>query len=450
MIAEETIAAIATSPGEAAIAVVRMSGPEAIAIADQIFRGSILPSAAKDRSVLFGDVVNEEGNVIDEVLLVVMRAPRSVTGEDVVEISCHGGLVAPHRILKRLLDKGCRLAEPGEFTKRAFLNGKIDLTQAEAVCEIVRARNERAFDLAMGQMKGRLSLRIAAIEGAIMDCLAPIEAEIDFPEDEVEAADIGEVRESIRRIESDLLGLIGMYEKSCYIRYGMNVAIVGRSNVGKSSLFNRILGEERVIVSPEPCTTRDVVEAGVRLNGVILNLFDTAGLSEASSAVDKEAVRRSMACLERCDIAIAVVDASEGICGGDYEVLEKAKGKRHVIVANKIDLGEDKSLDNLGSVLRVSALTGAGIPELEDALVKIAHSVGLSDLEFLVNERHARFLKSALEHLLQARDGIDSSMPLDFIASDIRMALEELHKITGRQFSEELLDEIFTRFCIGK
>ncbi len=450
MITEDTIAAIATSPGEAAIAVVRMSGVGAIAIADQVFRGSILPSKARDRSVLFGDIVDEDGNPIDEVLLIVMRAPRSVTGEDVVEISCHGGLVAPQRILRRLLEKGCRLAEPGEFTKRAFLNGKIDLTQAEAVCEIVRARNEKAFDLAISQMKGALSQKIDSIEKAIIDCLAPIEAEIDFPEDEIDELDLGMIREKVARVRGDLQELIDGYERSRYIRQGINVAIVGRTNVGKSSLFNRLVGKERVIVSAEPGTTRDVVEATVNLNGLTLNLFDTAGLCEASSSVDKEAVRRSIECLEQCDLAIAVLDASEGMHGEDYEVLEKARGKRHIVVANKIDLAPDATVDGSESVLKVSALTGVGIPDLKDALVRIAHSTGLSDLEFLINERHVRFLRAACENLEQAMDGISAGIPVDFVASDIRMSLEQLRQITGREFTEEVLREIFNRFCIGK
>lgn len=446
----DTIAAIATSPGQAAIAVVRMSGPGAIAIADRIFRGSIAPSEARDRSVLFGDIVDDLGNVVDQVLLIVMRAPRSMTGEDVVEISCHGGFVAPRKILSLLLDKGCRLAEPGEFSKRAFLHGKIDLIQAEAIHEIVRARNERALSLAVKQVKGGLSSKIADVEKAIIDCLVPIEAEIDFPEDEVEGVDLVWLRAEIGGIRAELARMIDAHEKSRYVSQGIDVAIVGRTNVGKSSLFNRIVGKERVIVSPQPCTTRDIVEATVNLDGITLNLFDTAGLGEPASIVDMEAVRRSIACLEQCDLAVAVFDASEGMREEDYKVLERAVAKKHVLVANKIDLVSDCSLDQFSDAVKVSALTGAGISDLMDAIVRVASSIGLSDLEFLVNERQAICLGRAFQYLGEAMESIDRKVPIDLVASDLRMALEELHELTGRDFTQEMLEEIFQRFCIGK
>lgn len=446
----DTIAAIATSPGEAALAVVRMSGPDAISIADRVFRGSIAPSEARDRSVLLGDIVDDLGNVVDQVLLIVMRAPRSMTGEDVVEISCHGGLVAPRKILSLLLDKGCRLAEPGEFTKRAFLNGKIDLIQAEAIHDIVKARNEKALSLAVKQVKGGLSSKIADVEKAIINCLVPIEAEIDFPEDEIEGVDLAQVRVEIESIRAELASLIDAYDKSKYVSQGIDVAIVGRTNVGKSSLFNRIVGKERVIVSPQPCTTRDIVEATVNLDGITLNLFDTAGLGGPVTSVDMEAVRRSIACLEECDLAVAVFDASEGMQEEDYKVLEKARAKKHILVANKIDLVPGWSLDQFSDAVKVSALTGEGISDLKDAIVRVASSIGLSDLEFLVNERQAMCLQRAFQYLAEAIESINRKVPIDFVASDLRMALEELHQITGRDFTQEMLEEIFQRFCIGK
>ena len=304
---QDTIVALATSPGPSAVAMVRMSGFEAVAVCDRVFKGKVRPTQAADRTVILGEIVSSDGSPIDQVLVVVMRQPRSLTGEDVVEISCHGGSLAPRLVLRRLLEAGARAAEPGEFTKRAFLNGKIDLAQAEAVAEIVHASSDKALAVAVRQLKGDLSSRCSRIEERLLDSLAALEADIDFVDEAIEPVDRAALDSDLKGVDRELEELEASYEQGRYVKDGIDVTIVGKPNVGKSSLFNRLVGHDRVIVSEVPGTTRDVVDGLVKVNGMILNLHDTAGMRDRAGSIEAEALRRTKQAVDDTDRLIALL-----------------------------------------------------------------------------------------------------------------------------------------------
>lgn len=471
---EDTIAAVATPAGMGALAVVRVSGGKALAIAESAFRGKVALSEARDRSVVLGEIVGSDGQPIDQVLALVIRGPGSITGEDLVEISTHGGMLAPRLVLRRLAEAGARPAEPGEFTKRAFLNGKMDLAQAEAVEEIVRASSDKALRAAVRQLKGDLSRDLGRLEESLLEWLSLIEANIDFVEEEIDAVD----REALGKAMDDagdrLEAMLRANEAGRLVKDGLDVVIVGRPNVGKSSLFNRLLGKDRVIVSETAGTTRDVVDGLVGVDGVVIKIHDTAGVWGASDDVGREAVRRTREAIAEADLALVVIDASRGETPEDEAVLKEATGKATIIVGNKVDLagrggtsggaaGEiacgkvsSGGLDRAASspsenCIKVSALTGWGLAGLVDALADRARS-RVSDLEYevIANERHAVHLRSALESMRRSKDSLDQDLSLEFIASDIRQTIDSLGEITGSRVASRVLDEIFSRFCIGK
>lgn len=450
-LAENTIAALATPPGPGAIAAIRLSGSRAIAICDQVFRGKRIPSEARDRSVLFGEIVDRDGSPIDQVLLVIMRGPQSLTGEDVVELTCHGGVIAPKLVLRRLIEEGARPADPGEFTKRAFLNGKLDLAQAEAVSEIVHASSEKALNVALRQLKGELSKRLTGIEASLLDWLALVEANIDFVDEEVEGVDTWHLSRGLGEVRSELEGLLATHEQGKYIKDGLDVVIVGKPNVGKSSLFNRLVGGDRVIVSGIPGTTRDVVDGLASVNGLVLKVHDTAGVRDGTGPIEEEAVRRTRAAVEDADLALVVIDVSTPLSVEDYEILEEAGPKAHLVVVNKTDLPAEADLGGLKQPVRISALRGWGLEELLESLREMAHmKIDELTYEIIVGERHAACIRDSLESLSRAIDSIRDDVPLEFIASDIRYTLDCLGGVTGRKVSTRVLDEIFSRFCIGK
>ena len=447
----DTIAAISTAVGPGAMSVVRLSGADALSISDRAFRGREQPSESSHKSVLLGEITGTDDHTVDQVLLLVMRSPNSYTGEDVVEISCHGGIAAPRLVLRRLVEEGARLAEPGEFTKRAFLNGKMDLAQAEAVSELVQALSEKALRVAVRQLKGDLSLRIGRAEAALLNQLALVEANIDFPEDEVETVDRSRLGGELGGIGQGLGSLLSSHGKGRFIKDGIDAVIVGKPNVGKSSLFNSLVGEDRVIVNETPGTTRDVVDATVAVDGLLLNLHDTAGVLEARDSVEAAAVERTRASLDESDIVLVVMDASSPPDSADADIIERAAGKRRMVVFNKIDLGDvDEHLGEDPEV-RVSALRGLGIEGLLKELRRISEDM-VGDLadEIVTNERHALCLREALEAVERAQVALLEQVPLELVASDLRAALLGLGRITGSNASENLLDEIFSRFCIGK
>lgn len=447
----DTIAAISTAVGPGAISVLRLSGPEALAIADRVFRGHHRPSECGHKAVLVGEITGPDESPIDQILLLIMRAPNSYTGEDVVEITCHGGITAPRLVLRRLVEEGARLAEPGEFTKRAFLNGKMDLAQAEAVSELVQAKSEKALRAAVRQVRGDLSSRIARAEQTLIDHLALIEAEIDFPDEEIGGVDRMGLARDLAGIRERLTSLLSTHSRSRFIREGIEAVIVGRPNVGKSSLFNSLVGEDRVIVSDVPGTTRDTVDAVVMVDGLLVNLHDTAGVLEARDSIEAAALEKTRTSVDESDVVLVVVDASSSLGQVERDTVRQISGKRRMIVFNKIDL-EDMH-EHLGDApeVRVSALHGWGMDDLLRELRRICEDmVGDVADEIVTNERHAVSLSETLEALEGASTALHDRLPLELIASDLRTALLGLGKITGSNASEHLLDEIFSRFCIGK
>lgn len=443
---QDTIAAISTPLGEGGIGIVRLSGTEACSIAEALFRGKLA-----DRRLSYGHIVDPTTNeIVDQVLVSYMAAPHTYTREDVAEINCHGGPAPLQRILQLTLRHGARLAHPGEFTLRAFLNGRIDLAQAESVLDIVRARTEASLRLGIQGLEGRLSTAIRAIRDSLTSDLAYLTARIDSPEDDIEPREVvtplNEALDSLRK-------LIATADAGMVYRLGVRTAIVGRPNVGKSSLLNRLLREDRSIVTPVPGTTRDTVEEVANVSGVPFILVDTAGIIHSKDLVESLGVERSRRAIEQADLVLAVVDVSQPIVKADSEILELIGDKPSLIVANKCDLPHQAEPEGLSrEIILTSALTGEGIAELEQRMVStvLGGRVAVCDAPMVNNPRHKNALERAagsLDHALQA---IDAGMPDDFVTIDLTAALTALGEITGETVHEDLLETIFSNFCIGK
>lgn len=443
----DTIAAIATPLGEGGIGIVRMSGPQAQEIGAQIFTGRL-----RDRYLAHGYVIDPvTGERVDEVLAVLMRAPRTYTREDVVEFHGHGGPVPLQRILSLCLRSGARQAEPGEFTLRAFLNGRLDLCQAEAVLDVIQAKTDASLRLALQGLSGRLSARIAAVRQELLSVLAYLTARIDFPDDDVPAAD---VTPQLHNAAASLRRLCKTADTGMIYRTGLRTAIIGRPNVGKSSLLNRLLRENRAIVTDIPGTTRDTLEEMMNLRGLPLVLTDTAGINEATAdVVERLGIERSRQALARSDFVLLVLDSSEPLTDRDRELITAVTGRPALAVLNKRDLPARIQADEvpLPSV-RVSALTGEGIEELEEAILRAVTGCGVtsSDDAIITNVRHKEALERALRHVESAIAGFGGGATEDLIAVDLTSALTALGEITGEAVTEDLLDTIFSRFCIGK
>jgi len=443
---QDTIAAVSTPIGEGGIGIVRLSGGDALPIARRL-----LPAELEDRRLVHGRVIDpESGEVVDEVLVAYMRAPHSYTREDVVEINCHGGPMPLQRILGLALRHGARLANPGEFTLRAFLNGRVDLAQAESVLDVIQAKTQASLRLAVDGLGGRLSKQVRGVRESLMDVLAYLTARIDFPEDEVEEQEVGGPLEGAR---STLRELIASADAGIVYRQGVRTAIVGRPNVGKSSLLNRLLGESRAIVTAIPGTTRDTLEEVVNLKGVPFLLVDTAGIMDGADEVEALAVARSRRAIEQADFVLFVVDASEPLADSDRQIIGLLKGKEVLVAANKCDLPPRAGMGEL-PWLRVatSALTGEGLAELENGMVDavLGGRVVTSDAALVTNPRHKEALVRAEGHVVQAEKTIANCLPEDFATIDLTAALNALGEITGETVTEDLLEAIFSRFCIGK
>ena len=443
---QDTIAAISTPIGEGGIGIVRLSGREALAIARRLF-----PKRLENRRLSYGHIVDpENGEVVDEVLVAYMQAPHTYTREDLVEIDCHGGPLPLQRILELALRHGARPANPGEFTLRAFLNGRIDLAQAESVLDVVRAKTQASLRLAVQGLGGKLSKPIREIRSILMDVLAYLTARIDFPEDEVEEHDITAPLEAAQSMLQDL---IASADAGMIYRQGVRTAIVGRPNVGKSSLLNRLLRQSRAIVTPIPGTTRDTLEEVVNVKGVPFILIDTAGIIDSVDEVEALAVERSKRAIEQADFVLLVVDASERLTDSDRQLVDLLAGKAVLVAANKCDLPSLAETNELPWLqVPTSALTGEGLADLENAVVNfvLGGRVVPSDAAMVTNPRHRAALLRAKEHLGHARVAIEEGLPDDFITIDLTAALNTLGEITGETVSEELLETIFSRFCIGK
>ena len=455
----DTIAAISTPLGMGGIGIVRLSGPQAQAIAKQIFHRKEGDGPFLSRRFYLGEIIRPgDGSVLDEVLLVFMRQPKTYTREDVVEIQCHSGPLILQEILQVVLRSGARLAEPGEFTKRAFLNGRIDLTQAEAVIDLIRSQTERSLDLANRQRSGRLAAEVRQIKEGLLNLLALVEASIDFPEEEIPELFPQEAVDQLQGPRDRLEALLSTYEEGRVYREGVAATIVGKPNVGKSSLLNSLLKEERAIVTAIPGTTRDVIEEVVNIKGIPLRMMDTAGLRPAQDAIEEEGVRRTRERLAQTDLAIWVVDGAAPLSPEDLDILPQVRGKKTVVAVNKNDLPQRISLKDLESqipdapLIPISALNGSGIDRLKEAICTVVLDGKLeSSAEIILsNLRHKRALEVSREALSQASEGFERNLSPEFIVLDLQRALEALGEIVGESTSEEILDRIFNQFCIGK
>jgi len=442
----DTVAAISTPLGQGGIGIVRLSGKDALAIAGKLFDRSLV-----NRRLVYGHVVDpSSGEVVDEVLACYMAAPHTYTREDIVEINCHGGPLPLQRTLELALRHGARMANPGEFTLRAFLNGRIDLAQAESVLDVVQAKTAAGLRVAVQGVEGGLSRSVKAVRGELMSVLAYLTARIDFPEDEIEEqAIVPQLEGGRRRIEE----LISNADAGMVYRQGVRTAIVGRRNAGKSSLLNRLLRQSRAIVSPVAGTTRDTLEEVVNLRGVPFVLVDTAGIVESKDLVESLGVERSRRAIEQADFVLLVVDGSTPLTDTDDEIMALLRDKEVLTVANKCDLPQGAALDHLSwERVSVSALTGEGLEALEERMVASALGgrVFTSDELLISNPRHKACLERAEAHLEQALAGIEARMADDFITIDLTAAVSALGEITGETVSDELLETIFSSFCIGK
>lgn len=455
----DTIAAISTPPGEGAISIVRMSGEEAVSIAQKVFSGKDL-TQAKSHTINYGHIVDPKTHEeIDEVMVSLMLAPKTFTREDVVEINCHGGIVATNRILQLLLVNGARLAEPGEFTKRAFLHGRIDLTQAESVMDLIRAKTDRSMKIALNQLDGNLSHLIDSLRKDILDVLAQVEVNIDYPEyDDVEEMTTKLLKEKAIEIKQRIEQLLKTASQGKIMREGLATALVGRPNVGKSSLLNHLLHEDKAIVTDVAGTTRDVIEEYVNVSGVPLKLIDTAGIRETDDKVEKIGVERSKKAIEQSDLVLLVLNAAESLTKEDLELIRLTNDKKRIIILNKTDLEEKLDRKELAKisgnapVYATSILKNVGVEALEEAISKLFFN-GIENSQSTVmvtNARHIALLKKAQNSLDSVLEGISSGMPVDLVQIDMTEAWNLLGEITGESYEDELLDQLFSQFCLGK
>ncbi|HEY7167811.1 MAG TPA: tRNA uridine-5-carboxymethylaminomethyl(34) synthesis GTPase MnmE [Candidatus Binatia bacterium] len=458
MYKEDTIAAIATPPGEGGVAIVRLSGPDAERIVREIFTRSSKSNGALQSHRLYHGTIRDPRTdaVLDRVLLTIMRAPRSYTGEDVVEVHCHGGVFLVRRILGLVLRQGARHAAPGEFTMRAVLNGRIDLAQAEAVLDLIRARTDKSADLALRQSEGAISNWVSELREELLDILVQVEAAIDFPDEDIELLHRNELSEKIESLRQKISAVIDTYEWGRLFRDGARVCIWGRPNVGKSSLLNALLGEERVIVTPVPGTTRDVIEESMNLNGLPVVFSDTAGIRETDDEVERVGVEFSRRQLERADAVVLVLDRSAALTPEDLELIDLTRGKKRIVVINKSDL--PAQLDSVSvraetpeiPVLELSAKTGCGLEQLKLALNKLLIGCAGEPPIVLSNVRHKSALNRGLEALQHTLVALRSNQPPDLMAVDLNDAREALEEVIGKIRNDDILERIFSDFCIGK
>ncbi len=457
---EETIAAISTPFGESGIGIVRISGSSAESIARKLFKPKKSQYPFISHQFHYGEIIdNQSGKPVDEVLIVLMKSPKTYTREDVVEIHCHGGYFILQKILELVLREGTRMAQPGEFTRRAFLNGRIDLTQAEAVIDLIKARTEAGLEIANQQLRGWLYKGLAGMKRRLIDHLALIEAHIDFPEEEIEPIADEDLKRDLRRMVQQLEEWISSYEEGKIFREGISCAICGKTNVGKSSLLNVLLKEERAIVTPIPGTTRDVIEEVLNIHGIPVRLMDTAGLRKPADFIEREGVRRAKERVADSDFVLLMLDGSREFDTDDAEIIGETKGKKRVIVLNKNDLPQRISAEEIRKqfedepVISLSALNNVGIDDLKRTIYNtlLHRDVRATPGHLVVaNIRHKTALTHLTENLLNAMKGLDEGVSFEFIAFEIRSALGTIGELVGETATGEVLDRIFEKFCIGK
>ena len=456
---KDTIAAISTATGEAGIGIVRMSGEDSVEIAEKVFRhiGNKNLTEIKNRMMSYGHIIDENEKVIDEVLIVKMMAPNTYTRENMVEIYTHGGIISVRRVLNLLLDNGARIAEAGEFTKRAFLNGRLDLSQAEAVIDIIKAKTDESFDQSIKQLEGSLTGIITEISDEVTKMMGIIIANIDFPEDDVEEYQYETLLNDAKKVKENINSLIEGSSRGRLLRDGINTVILGKPNVGKSSLLNAMLRYEKAIVTDIPGTTRDIIEDYVNLDGILLKITDTAGIRETEDKVEAIGVSRAVKSIEGADLIIAIFDGSEKFDENDEEILKLLEGKKSIVLVNKADLESKNTEDELKNFfgnrdyMNVSIKKGT-ILDIENKIKDMFFSGDLKAKEefYINNLRHVRALKEAVKFIDSAIEGLETREFLDCIEVDLRGALDELGNITGETTTEDILDKVFSEFCIGK
>jgi len=449
----DTIAAISTALGIGAVSIIRISGDQSISIVDKIFKGKSLINVPT-HSINYGHIVDSD-KVIDEVLVSVMKSPKTFTREDIVEINCHGGIATTNKVLELLLINGCRLAEPGEFTKRAFLNGRIDLVEADGVMNLINAKTEASRNLAYSQLSGKVSNLIKNLRQEIIEILANIEVNIDYPEYE----DIEEVtnQKIISNLETIIEKINKMLQESNngkIINEGIKVGIIGKPNVGKSSILNTLLEEDKAIVTDMPGTTRDIVEGIINLDGIILNIIDTAGIRDTSDIVEQIGVNKSLKIIDEADLIIFVLNNNDEISEDEMNIIKKLNKERDIIVINKIDLESNLDITSLKdfNIVKISALKNSGIDELKDVIKSVFNieAIGSLDLTYLSSARSIALLNKSKEEMLSAIESIKNNMPIDIVEIDIKASWESLGEIIGETYQDELINQLFSQFCLGK
>ncbi len=470
MFTDDTIAAISTPLGHSGIGIVRLSGKNAIEIADKIFVSPKKKTLNKtSHKIIYGHIIDSNREILDEVLVSVMYAPHTYTKEDVVEINCHGGPVSLRRILELVLKNGARLAEPGEFTQRAFLNGRIDLAQAEAVLDVINALTEQSQKTAIEQLRGGLSKKIETIREELIELTAYVEAYIDFPEEDIELPSLKEMKQRALKVQESLRELIAGAQYGRILREGLKTAIIGRPNVGKSSLLNALLEQDKAIVTEIPGTTRDVVEDYLNIQGLPIKIMDTAGIREVKDIAEKEGVKRSLRTMAEADLVLIVLDGSEDLHGTDLALIEKSNPQNTILVINKIDLpqklipltplhppllrGELKEGEGGFSrqTVRISALKGIGLDELKDKIFETAlHGKAVPDTGIVTNVRHVQALEKALASINSFLKEVNKKTSPEFLSVELRETLDAVGEIIGVTTPEDILNRIFSNFCIGK
>ncbi|MEA4973132.1 MAG: tRNA uridine-5-carboxymethylaminomethyl(34) synthesis GTPase MnmE [Candidatus Metalachnospira sp.] len=458
---DDVIAAVSTPIGNGGIGIVRLSGTGAVAVADKIFTaadGKKLKNK-KSHTITYGHIVDSKSLcVIDEVLVMLMLAPKTYTNEDVVEINCHGGMLVTNKVLELVLNNGARIAEPGEFTKRAFLNGRIDLSQAEAVMDLIESKTELSRQTAINQLEGSIKEKVHFLRDELLDMIAAIEAAIDYPEHDVEEETYSEMYKRIKSLIERINKLLEFADTGKIIREGVQAVILGKPNVGKSSLLNLMLMEERAIVTDIPGTTRDTVEEYMNFGGIPVKIIDTAGIRDTGDAVEKIGVEKSRKCAENADIIFMMIDASLPLSSEDIEILEFIKNKKSIILVNKTDIDNKIDFDKLcmytdeKNIIYISVKEDTGIDKLTERFMELffGGEIQTKDSVIISNVRHKNMLCKAAEALERAIVTIETRMPEDFISMDLQEALSALGEITGDSVDDEIIDRIFTRFCLGK
>ena len=456
MLQQDTIAALVTAVGESSVGIIRISGPEAVEIAGRIYKGKSDLQKADSHTIQYGYVYDwKQEKKIDEALFLLMRGPRSFTGEDVVEVQCHGGMVVLKQVLQLILSAGARLAEPGEYSKRAFLNGRLDLAQAESIMDIVQAKTERGVDLALSQLTGSLSAMVTSLRADLLELIAFIQADIDYPDDDIERLTMAQQTQRVTNLKQQVQAVLQNAQKGKLIRDGLRVVIAGKPNVGKSSLLNALLGQERAIVTDIPGTTRDVIEEYINLNGIPLKIVDTAGIRETDNVVEQIGVEKAQQFMRNADLVLYVVDAGQGLTKQDIPIQHQPV----IYLLNKSDVGIDTAVrtqlqEAIGDspVLEISAKHNIGLNKLEQTISDLffAGTLEVSQDILVTNVRHIQILEDSMAHLDGFLQGIAMGLSVDFLVIDLQNAWEKLGKITGETVEEDLLDQIFSKFCLGK